>query len=250
MNDHEVDGEGVDPDLLRRAPMLSGLSEETLRTLAQTAEQRRYERDDPLFNAGDHPEYLHILIKGSVQLTAHTSEGREAVVELLRPIDAFLMAAVFTNQPYLMSAKVVEPARILLLPSQALLRQMTADPLLGMTMLGSLALHYRQMVRQVKDLRLRTASQRLALYLLHLVESDHSDRVTTLPYDKKLLAARLDMTPESMSRSIADLRKHGVDVRKDQVTITDLEELRAFCSLDKVLDRLEEDLNVMTPVDD
>lgn len=249
MNFDVTGGHGVEPGQLRRAPMFSSLSEETLSTLGQSAELRIYERDETLFSAGEHPEYLHILIKGSVQLGA-TSEEREAVVELLRPVDAFLMAAVFTGQPYLMSAKALTTAHILQIPSQALLRQMTADPQLGMNMLGSLAQHYRQMVRQVKNLRLRTAAQRLALYLLHLVESDNSGRSTTLPYDKRLLAAHLDMTPESLSRSIADLRKHGVDVRKDQVSITDLEKLRAFCRLDQVLDALEADLKVIAPQDD
>ena len=35
-------------------------------------------------------------------------------------------------------------------------------------MMGAMARHFRQLVREVKDLKLKSASQRLALYLMGL----------------------------------------------------------------------------------
>lgn len=235
----------VDTALLQRIPLFADLALDTQHRLAEGARLQSYQRGAVLFKAGEAPEFLHVLISGSVQLTASTDDEREAVVELLRPIDHFLLAAVLTTRPYLMSATVVEDAHILLIPSAHLLQLVTADPPLALTMLGSMAQQFRQMVRQVKDLRLRTTSQRLGIYLLHLVESEGDGNVTVLPYDKKLVAARLDMTPESLSRGIAGLRQHGVDVRHNTVRITDLDKLREFCRLDHLLDQLEADLQVI-----
>lgn len=236
--------------LLGRTPLFSAVSKGTLDTLAGGALLRRYDRDAPLFQAGDQPEYLHLLVHGSVQLSAGTSDGREAVVELLHPIDTFIMAAVLTSQPYLMSARAVEPAQILLIPARLLLAELKTNPELALTLLGSMAQQYRHMVREIKDLRLRTASQRLAVYLLHLVEHAGSDQAARLPCDKKLLAARLGMTPESLSRAISELRRHGVNVRGDEVRITDLQTLHEFCRIDQLLDTLERDLKVMLPGED
>lgn len=236
--------------LLTRAPLFTPVSAAALHTLAAASTIRRYERDAVLFHAGDQPEYLHVLAQGSIQLSAGTPDGREAVVELLRPYETFILAAALTAQPYLMSARAVEPAHVLLIPQRLLLTELKADPELAVALLGSMAQQYRHLVREIKDLRLRTASQRLALYLLHLVESDGSGQAARLPYDKKLLASRLGMTPESFSRAIAELRRHGVDVRGDEVRITDLIELRAFCRVDQLLDTLEQDLRVMLPIEE
>ncbi len=252
MNDSPLlskDPQAIAMALLGRTPLFAAISRDTLNTLAAAALLRRYERDAQLFQAGDQPEYLHILVHGSVQLSAGTPDGREAVVELLHPIDTFIMAAVLTSQPYLMSARAVEPAQVLLLPARVLLAELKTNPELALTLLGSMAQQYRHMVREIKDLRLRTASQRLAVYLLHLVESAGSEQAR-LPCDKKLLAARLGMTPESLSRAISELRNHGVNVRGDEVRITDLQTLHDFCRLDQLLDTLERDLKVMLPTEE
>lgn len=232
---------------LARAPLFAAVSDDTLRNLASCSILQHFERDEVLFRAGEQPEYLHVLLEGSVQLSAGTAAGREAVVELLRPVDAFLMAAALVSQPYLLSARTVEPSQILLIPLHLLLGELKTNPDLTLTLLGSMARQYRQLVREIKNLRLRTAAQRLALYLLSLVESEGRDQGAQLPHDKKLLADRLGMTPESFSRAISELRQHGVDVRGEEVRITDAEALRQFCRLDQVLDALEQDLQVMLP---
>ena len=50
-----------------------------------------------------------------------------------------------------------------------------------------------------------------------------------LPYDKRLLAGRLGMKPESLSRALGKLREIGVNDREGTITISDISELRAFC---------------------
>lgn len=232
---------------LTRAPLFAGVAEDILRRIVVRSVLQDFGRDEVLFRAGDMPQHLHVLLEGTVQLAAATPGGREAVVELLRPVEVFLMAATLVSEPYLLSARTVEPSRILLIPLKLLLGEVKTSPELALTLLGSMAYQYRHLVREIKNLRLRTAAQRLALYLLHLVEIDGTEQAAHLPCDKKLLADRLGMTPESLSRAIAELRQHGVDVRGEQVRITDAQELRAFCRLDQVLDTLEQRLQVLVP---
>jgi CRP/FNR family transcriptional activator FtrB len=234
--------------LLAQTPLFADVSASALHNLAAGSTLRNYARDEYLFCAGDQAEYLHVLANGSVQLCASTSDGREAVVELLHPYETFVIATVLTSQRYLRSARAVEPSRLLLIPTHLLLGELKGNPDLAIALLGSMAQKYRHMVREVKSLRLRTASQRLALYLLQLVEnSGNSSQAVRLPYEKKILASRLGMTPESFSRALAELRQYNVDVRGDEVRVGDLEQLRAFCRVDQLLDALEQDLKVMLP---
>lgn len=233
--------------LFARTPLFATVSAAALHNLAAGSILRHYDRDAVLFRAGEQPDYLHLLAEGSVQLSASTSDGREAVVELLHPCETFVIATVLTSQRYLRSARTVEPSLLLLIPAPLLLGELKGNPDLAIALLGSMAQKYRHMVREIKSLRLRTASQRLALYLLQLVEHSDNGQPARLPYEKKMLASRLGMTPESFSRALVELRQYSVDVRGDEVRVGDLEQLRAFCRVDQMLDTLEQDLRVMLP---
>ncbi len=54
----------------------------------------------------------------------------------------------------------------------------------------------------------------------------------TLPYDKVLIAGRLGMKPESLSRSFARLKEVGVSVTQNHAAISEVEQLRAYVEED------------------
>ena len=51
-----------------------------------------------------------------------------------------------------------------------------------------------------------------------------------LPYDKKLIASRLGMKPETFSRALAQLRNHGVTIKGGDARIADLAVLHRHVS--------------------
>ncbi|MFN3077995.1 MAG: helix-turn-helix domain-containing protein, partial [Alphaproteobacteria bacterium] len=84
-------------------------------------------------------------------------------------------------------------------------------------------------VRQVADLKLKTTEQRLADYLLGLIPDRKATAATVrLPYDKKILASQLGMTPESLSRAIAKLRAVGIRSLGGALIVSDVGKLRAL----------------------
>lgn len=185
-----------------------------------------------LFHQGERPDFLHVLLSGKVSLLGVGGDGRETVVEFIESVDAFILAAVLTDAPYLMSAKVIGRARILLVPAAALRAQVVGNARLATAMLASMAKHYRMLVRQVKDLKLRSSTQRLGCYLLALAHHSETVDSVTLPVDKRLIAARLGMTPENLSRAFSNLRQVGVKTSGQHVLIEDIESLRALCRPD------------------
>lgn len=224
----EVRGEDV--DILARVPMFAGIDAPTLARMAQVARVVRVPRGTVLFSQGDDAKALYVLLEGQVGLSGKVEDlGDDTVVEILDAGEAFVAAAVLTGKPYLIGATALTPARVLELPRQALLDDLRASPDLALAMLGSLARHFRLLVREVKDLKLKSASQRLALYLLGLTPRRRGTVIVRLPHNKGLIAARVGVRPETLSRAFAQLKGHGVVVDGQNVAIADLAVLVDYC---------------------
>jgi CRP-like cAMP-binding protein len=84
-------------------------------------------------------------------------------------------------------------------------------------------------VQQVEQLTVRSSTERLADFLLKLAPAGKAgEAVVRLPLDKAMIAARLGMQPETLSRALARLRPLGIETRGSRVTIRDIESLRRF----------------------
>ena len=59
--------------------------------------------------------------------------------------------------------------------------------------------------------------------------------VITIPYDKSVVSTRLNMTPETFSRSLQKLRDYGVTVDGALVTIKSTEQLMDFCDIPQIV---------------
>ena len=75
--------------------------------------------------------------------------------------------------------------------------------------------------------------QRLAEFLASRAPVDSGGCVIMLPYHKVLIAARLGLNPESLSRAFAELRSVGVTVYASQVAVSDVAKLRRLAADEK-----------------
>lgn len=222
-----------DRTLLKSTPLFSDLPANAIDRLTYTAFVQNLPAGAVLFQQGDQPEFLYILLSGRVALTGKSAEGDEAVVEFFRRGDIFIAPAVILDLPYLMSTRVLQDARILMIPAEHFRDVVARDPALNAALVKELARHWRLLIRQIKDLKLRTAPQRLAAYLLDL--SGGRGGNVELPEERRLMAGRLGMTPESLSRAFAQLAGEGISGRGRHVAIADAAHLRAYCAYDEVL---------------
>ena len=94
-----------------------------------------------------------------------------------------------------------------------------------------LSSYWRTLVGQIKDLKLLSATERLSAMLLALAPRQTGSTTVTLPGGRRLVAGRLGITPQSLSRAFAALRSHGVTGHGRQVTIAELGRRREFNGL-------------------
>lgn len=190
-----------------------------------------------LIETGGRADFLHILIDGLVEL--FTVDGsREVTMQLVRPVSSFILAAAYTDQRYLMSARTLTASRILLIPSQLLREAIARDGALAAAAMTELAVRYRNIVRSLTDMKMRQTLERLANFLL--LESMRLDGAVQfqLPAEKRIIASLLGMTAENLSRACSMLVGHGAIVSGPTVQIVDRAALEALARPDPVVDRL------------
>jgi CRP/FNR family transcriptional activator FtrB len=142
-------------------------------------------------------------------------------------VSSFILAASVRDLPYLMSARTLEKSRIALIPSQDVRSMFGADSFFAQAIVSELAQCYRAVVKNTKDLKLRTSLERMANYLLRQkMRSGSLDFDLTM--EKKRLASFLGMTPENLSRAFRSLDSYGVKVEGNHIVITDLDDLTRF----------------------
>lgn len=186
-----------------------------------------------LFEMGQHPDFLHVLVDGLVELYA-TGAGRDTTMRIVEPVTSFILAAVVTDMPYLMSARTLTSSRILLVPAALVREVVKQDCALMQATMRELALAYRDMVRALTDMKLRQSAERLGNLILDHEHRQGGTGKARLRAEKRLIASLLGMTPENLSRAFGILAGHGVAIDGALVTIEDRAALEAFVRPDDV----------------
>ena len=230
---HKMANEEVAPEAL---PLFRALSASKRTALLRNAVVHGVASGTVLFEQGDVPNFQLIVLAGSAQLFGRSAEGREVLIEAVRAPDLIIPAAVLTGAPYLMQARVPEPSRFLLIHAAAFRAAVEADPLLAHAVIGSLAQQFRRMVRQIKNLKLRTSTQRVGCYLLALSKRQGTPDRAVLPFEKTLIASELGITRESFSRALSSLGKGGIRVDGQTIAILDARRLADECTPDPLID--------------
>jgi HEAT repeat protein len=93
---------------LDSAPLFAGLSGEELAALAQITLEQEYQPDEVLFEEGQHPDHLYIIVSGKVEVFHRVGE-RERPVAYLGEKECVGEMAILDDEPRSASVKAVEP---------------------------------------------------------------------------------------------------------------------------------------------
>jgi len=160
----------------------------------------------------------------------------EAGYLMRRLPDPRSLAAVLRDQVFLQSARTLEKSRVLMIPATNVRDAMERDVAFMRSIVAELARCYRGMVKEVKNQKLRTGAERLANWLLAELDGGRSPSAVDLRVEKRVLAARLGMTPENLSRAFNTLKPFGVTVNRAQIQVADLSDLTSFARPDPLID--------------
>jgi CRP/FNR family transcriptional regulator, transcriptional activator FtrB len=211
---------------IRSLALFKGVSDAAFDALMRATYLQGFPPGVALFEAGERADFLPVLLEGCIELFG-TWSGRRTTIMLIEPVRTVVLAASILDMPYLMSAKTRVKSRIALIPSEDVRGIFTEDSAFSTALLAELARGYVGAIRQIKNLKLRSGTERLANMLLLRSEAAPSGEFE-LPMEKRLIASLLGMTPENLSRAFAALRFHGVEVSGATVRIVSPRKLRRY----------------------
>jgi len=220
---------------IRALPVFSQIENENFERLIRGAYFQSFPPHIELITEGHPSDFLHILVEGKVELFANW-ESRESTMATVHPISSFILAATIKDAEYLMSGRTVERSQVLLIPSIDVRNVFADDNGFARSVVNELAQCYRTVVKSQKDLKLRTSLERLANYLLRQKSRVTGTYEFDLHMEKKKLASFLGMTPENLSRSFKELRKHGLEITGSRVRIIDPVALEDFAKPSRLID--------------
>lgn len=219
----------------RQSPLLSGLPRALSDMVLAAAHARSIERGGTIFLQGERATAIYIVVDGWVKLYRIAPNGAEAVVEVLTRGRSFAEAVAFRRDAYPVSAEAVTDCTLIRIEGETILQLIDRSPVFARALLAAVFAHLHNLVTQVQSLKAQTGAQRVAAFLLELSECNGSTCSVTLPYDKVLIAGRLGMKPESLSRAFNRLKPLGVTIRQNHAEIADIKALRAFTLDDPAL---------------
>lgn len=218
----------LDPRSVLALPMFEGVPAGPVMRLLDGATVETHPPRAVLFDAGTPADAFHILLTGRVKLYALTADGKESIVEIIRPVTSFAEAAMFASGVYPVSAETIEPSDLVRVRASGFLDGLRANPDVARRILAALFRWNSRLDRELRMIKETPPIRRVVDYLLDLAPDGEGGAVLELPLKKAVIASRLGMEPESLSRVLARLRKIGVLSKGRVVAIADLEALRRF----------------------
>lgn len=184
-----------------------------------------------LFRRGDPCPGFHIVVRGRIKLSLHGMRGTEKVIDLPGAGQSFGEAVMFLDAPYSVSAEAIADTRLLHVAKSAVFAELDRDPLLARRIIAGLSARLHHMVREIELQTLHSGTQRLASYLLGLVDPrDTTSARIELPARKNIIASRLNLTHEHFSRLLHALAAAGaIRLQGACIRIPDLAALRKYC---------------------
>lgn len=208
---------------LAQVPLFRDLPVTTLRDFSLSTRELRVEKGQFLFQDGRRPHALFHLLTGQVKLGISSDEGDEKIIEIYSPGESFGLAEIFSTQVHRSFAQATSRSLLLQIGKDVLLAAMEREPLIFRKMVTWLADRSATLEQDIASYCIHSARRRVLDFFLSQVASSAASggkTIVTLSMHKRLIAARLSLTPEAFSRALRDLSAAGlISVRGRHITL-------------------------------
>jgi len=215
---------------LRAHHLFESLGEELFARALLRAEIVALDAGQLLFQRGERAAWFFVVLEGEIKLALQSRTGEEKIVERLLPGQSFAEALMFIEVPvYPLAAFAVQQSRLVRIEAAGYVAMLRDSPDACLRLLADLSRRLHARIREIEELTLESATRRVARHLLELAPLDAPVPVeVVLDESRQMLASRLAMKPETLSRILRSLSDLGaIRVEGRSITLLDRPALQA-----------------------
>lgn len=194
-------------------PLFAGVAPESLARIVRGCVRRTVEPLTNIYWQGEAPEAFYIIRAGHVRLAVASPDGDEKVIDILSAGQHLGLADLFGARLHTSFAEAVTSVSLIEIDADTLFDAIGAHPDLSLRILSAVAGQYAALQQDVIASSFRSGTDRLVDYLLGLagrnLRPGHEASIE-LPVSKRLIAARLGVSAEHLSRLLRELSDSGL----------------------------------------
>jgi CRP-like cAMP-binding protein len=218
-------------EAIRQHYLFSGLDEDVFDALAADITVESYEKGEVLFHRGDPAQAFFFIEVGHVELSLISPEGQKKIVEVIGHDRTFAEAMVFMRtSKFPVTAEALTDSVVYRIPNDTYRSLLHDNSDACMRLLSDVCRHLHQRVQEIEQLTIQNARSQLSSYLIdHADEIDDDEATIRLDLPKHVIASRLSITPETLSRLLRAMSKEGILTVDDRlIFVHSLARLRPY----------------------
>jgi len=168
-----------------------------------------YEAGAIIYEEGYEDNAIYTIRDGLVKLVRHEPDGKERIIRLMKTADTIGLERVL-GRPYGHTAIALQPVAVCRIPIGVLRQLDTEKPRYYRKLMERWANALFQADDYIMMLLSGTVKQRVVQLICWLADIDQAHKSRLMMLNGRDIAAMLDITPESVSRILAELKRQNI----------------------------------------
>jgi CRP-like cAMP-binding protein len=219
----------VQVEFIKSIPYFSGLDQAELDSIRKYFFEKKADRGEILLFEGEPAEMLYFVVAGVVKVFKTSADGKEQILQIIRPGESFNDAPVFSSGGNLASAEAMGAVVLNVIKKSDLEVVLREHPQVALNVIRVLSQRVERLVSLVEDLSFRHVTGRVAKVLLEYAGDGTGERPRLTQQE---MAAMVGTAREMVGRSLKTLEEEGtIRMERHRIIITNQEALREMAGV-------------------
>jgi CRP/FNR family transcriptional regulator, cyclic AMP receptor protein len=224
--------------LLRNHPLFCELTPSMLERISTYAKKRSVAKGATIFEKGDDGLGLIGVVSGSVKITVTSADGRDIVLNIIRPGEVFGEIALLDGRARTANATAMSDCELIVIERREFIPFLRSEPDVALKLMEILCSRLRKTSEQVQDVTFLNLSTRLAKTLLRLTANHGSSKSTAkVAITQREISQIVGRSRESTNKRLRAWAKRGwIRLERGSVTVLKADKLVELATMSSDLD--------------